>query len=388
MRIRRTIWGAFWILSLVAISFYGGTISYGIFFAITLVPVFSLFYIICVWFCYRVYQEIGSRNIVCGKSVPYYFVLRNENKFAFSSIGVRFFSDFSYVEKLPFEIEFELLPGEEYRYETSFVCKYRGEYEVGIKELTFSDFLGLFCIKSKVKETKKIIAAPRLIRICELKSVSDISAMLQKETVKTVTEQDIITREYIQGDALKQIHWKATAREQKLMSRKMTGEEKRGVSLFFDTRRYQIDPKEYLPVENRVLEIVLALVFFLTEKNIPVLACYNQEEIHQIHLFNIGDFKEFYEQVKVLRFGQEENTINSIRQVLQKGMIANKQVMFLVLQKINYEMLEMLQPIWRNGVIVVFYVVTEENIEEFCMMSNENRRIIAVTPQEEPEAIL
>lgn len=388
MRIRRVILGALWVLSLVAISFFGGSISYGFFFAITLLPCLSLFYIACVWLCYKVYQEIGSRNIVCGQSVPYYFVLRNENKFAFASIGIHFFSDFSYVEKLPGKIEYELLPQDRYRYETSFVCRYRGEYEVGIKEVVISDFLGLFRIRCAVKETKKVIVAPRLIRLHELKSISDISAMLQREAVAMATEQDVITREYVQGDPLKQIHWKATACQQKLMSRKLTGEEKRGAELFFDTCRYEKDPKSYLPIENRILEIVLALVFFLTEKNIPIQVHYGQGEMKQVFLNKVGDFKGFYERIKALHFDKDENAQKDFTQILYRGLAEQKQVLFLVLHKISYAILEQTHPVSESGVIVVIYVVTEENIEAFCRLSNENRKIIAVAPQEEPEVAL
>ena len=236
MKIRRFNLGICWLLSLILISTYGGTVSYGIFFGLTLIPFISFLYILFVWIFHRVYQEIGSRNIVCGQSVPYYFVLKNESFFAFAGIKVFFYSNFSYVEELPEEIEYELLPGEQYKYETSFVCKYRGEYEVGIKEIIISDFWGLFGIKFAVRESKKVIAAPKLIQLDELKSVSDISAMMQRDHLQT-TEPDVVTREYVAGDALKQINWKATARESKLMTRKSVGEEKRGIALIFETKR-------------------------------------------------------------------------------------------------------------------------------------------------------
>ena len=52
------------------------------------------------------------------------------------------------------------------------------------------------------------------------------------------------------GDAIKQIHWKATAREQKLKTRNRIGEEKRGITIFLDTRRESEEPYKYLPLEN------------------------------------------------------------------------------------------------------------------------------------------
>lgn len=388
MRKRRAVLGVSWLLSLAAISFYGGTVSYGIFFALTFLPLLSLFYIVCVWFRYKVYQEIGSRNIVSGQSVPYYFVLQNEDKFAFAAIGISFFSDFSYVEELPGKTEYELLPGEKYRYETSFVCRYRGEYEVGIKEVTISDFLRLFRIQCKISETKKVIVAPRLIKIHELKSVSDISVMLLRERVRQAAEYDIVTREYVHGDALKQIHWKATAREQKLMSRRLIGEEKEGVLIFFDTHRYDERPEIYLPLENRLLETVLSVAFFLSEKNIPVMVECGQEKFRRSHLKGIGDFGEFYDQIGKLEFDREQDTKGRILRIVGRGAALDKHVAFFILQEVDFEILEAAKQISENGVIVVFYIITEENVEDFRAVSDSNRRIIAITPQDKLEEIL
>lgn len=388
MRMRRAVYGVLWLLSLVVISFYGGTVSYGIFFALTFLPFLLLLYIFCVRLRYKIYQEIGSRNIVSGQSVPYYFVLQNEDWFAFASIGISFYSDFSYVEELPEKMEYELLPGEKYRYETSFVCRYRGEYEVGIKEVTISDFLRLFRVRCAAKGIQKVIVAPKLIRIREIRSIADVSAMVQREVLKQAAQQDIVTREYVNGDALKQIHWKATARAQKLMSRRLIGEEKEGVLLYYDTKRYDEKPERFLPLENRLLETVLSLALFLCEKNIPVSLRCGQGTFGKDRLNGIGDFGDFYEQIRELVFDQAEDRKQGILRMLDRGEALHKQVAFFVLQKMDLEILEMTKRISQNGVTVVFYVITEERIEELCAMSDENRRIIKITPQDKLEEML
>ena len=121
MKIRRGILLVSWLLSLICISFYGGTVSYGFFFGVTLIPVISLIYLVFVYFRFKIFQELGTRNVVCGEPVSYYFVLQNDDWFAFSGVSVRMFSDFSYVEEMPDELEYELLPGESFRYETRLV---------------------------------------------------------------------------------------------------------------------------------------------------------------------------------------------------------------------------------------------------------------------------
>ena len=391
MRARRCILGICWFLSLIVISLYGGTVSYGIFFGLTLIPLISFLYIFFVWIFHRIYQEIGSRNIVCGQSVPYYFVLKNESLFSFASIKIFFYSDFSYVEELPEEIEYELLPGEQYKYETSFVCKYRGEYEVGIKEIMISDFWGLFRIKSALRETKKVIAAPKLIRLDELKSVSDISAMLQRDNLRT-TELDVVTREYAAGDALKQVNWKATARTHKLMSRRSVGEEKRGVALVFDTKRCSGEPEMYLPIENKILEIVLALALYMSKCNTSVSFFYHENDdragIRQGRLDSVGDIEGFYEQIRKLHFDKNTDMRTDLQGILRDGLLFDKAVIFFVLHEIDYDVLKVMYPLAENDTTVILYVVTDENIDEFCMLSDLSRRIIAITPEEELEEVL
>lgn len=391
MRVRRCILGICWLLSLILISLYGGTVSYGIFFGLTLIPFVSFLYIMFVWIFHRIYQEIGSRNIVCGQSVPYYFVLKNESWFAFAGIKIFFFSDFSYVEELPDEIEYELLPGEQYKYETSFVCKYRGEYEVGIKEIVISDFWRLFGIKFVVRESRKIIAAPKLIQLDELKSVSDISAMMQSENLQ-VTELDVVTREYSTGDPLKQINWKVTAREGKLMSRKPIGEEKRGVALMFDTRRCDKDPGVYLPIENKVLEIVLALALFMSKSNTPVSYFYHQKNAQnsteQGGLNGLQDIEDFYAQIKSVQFDTDADMGTDLMQIHREGHLMDKAVVFIILHEMNDDTLKLIYQLAENDTIVVCYVVTDENIDELCSTSDLSRRIIAITPEEELEEVL
>ena len=67
-----------WILSLVAISFYGGVVSYSFFFGVTLVPFISFAYLLAVYIFFRIYQKVESRDMVCGQPTPYFFVLQNE----------------------------------------------------------------------------------------------------------------------------------------------------------------------------------------------------------------------------------------------------------------------------------------------------------------------
>ena len=178
----RIIFAVLWILSVVGISFFGGPISYGFFTLLTLLPIISLLYLLLVSAFFRIYQEIGGRNLVANQPLPFYFILKNEYFFGFSSVRVYFFSSFSTITDLDDGVEYELLPKTGIRKNTNVVCKYRGEYEVGIKSIEVRDYFGLFKRRFNNKETLHVIVKPDVVKLTNLKSVRSDKMMTREST--------------------------------------------------------------------------------------------------------------------------------------------------------------------------------------------------------------
>lgn len=388
MKMRR--WGllCLWVLSLSAISYYGGAVSYGIFFGITLIPAVSLFYLAVVYFRLGIFQRIESRNMVCGQAMPYFFVLQNDGHIAFASISVKLFSAFSFVEKLPGDVEYELLPGERHTFETKLTCCYRGEYEVGVKEIVMTDFFCLFRIRYRLPGAIRALVLPKVPKVTRLSSIEDFTALLSMESRRQQTEPDAAVRDYMPGDALKQIHWKATAREQKLKTRSQTGEEKQGISVLWDTGRNSRDRKEYLPLENKMLEIVLAVGFFLAEKGIGFSGYCRQGAFMEKHVENIRDFDAFYRQVSETSFSREESFSRLIAEASENGIILRSKVVFCVLHELNEEVARFTEAFEKAGILTVLYVVTDEKIKDGDWQGNQRRRIVRIPAEAELEGRL
>jgi len=363
--------------SLAAITFYGGAASYGLFFGITLLPAVSLLHIACVYFRFKIYQEVGSRDMVCGRPERYFFVLKNEDYFAFSSVSIGLFSDFSYVEEIPGDTEYELLPGENFTYETRLVCRYRGEYEVGVKEVVVTDFLKLFRVRYENRGVIKALVRPRLVHLDELKSIADTPAALVRET-NAQTQADILVREYVPGDPPGQIHWKAAARTGKLMTRIRTGEEKQGISILCDMTRFSRREEEYLPLENKQLEALLALGYFFAGKDMGFDAYYAQERGVCRQVRGLKDFELFYESVSQVVFDEEGDFRNLLDQVMAQGLLWKSKMVFMVLHLLNDEVMEASQRLAAGGVLSVLYVVADQIPEEYVRQSTERRRIVMI----------
>ena len=388
MKTRRRIWLILWILSIVGISYFGGTISYLLFWAMTFVPILSFIYILFVYIQFRIYQEIESRTVICKQPVPYYFTLPNETFYAFAGLSVKMFSGFSYVTDIPEDKEYELLPGDADTHYSDLICKYRGEYEVGVKEVVITDFLGLFRFCYRLRETFKAVVLPRVIRLDELKSLKELYDFSSMENAYEKTEADILTRDYIPGDALKYIYWKASAREQKLKVRNLTGERKREIVLAFDTQRVSEKAEEHIPLENTLLEIVLALGNHFAEKRIPCKFLWGQQGMKQYDLEAMNQFEYFYQSISKVIFDESEKTENLLQYVQGNMQYMLGGTFILVTHRLTDDMLGSLQLWAKEGMRVIVYLVADYETERLERQSNSRFKLIAIPVDGNVEELL
>lgn len=388
MKWRRGIFIILWILSLVGISYYGGVISYTLFWGITLIFIISALYLLLVFLQFRIYQEIESRTIVCKQPMPYFFVLPNETYYAFAGISVRLFSELSYVTDMPDNEEYELVPGDQYVYHTQLICKYRGTYEVGVKEVILTDFFRLFRFRYKLSGTIKALVYPRVIHMKELESIKDILNISLQATPLQQTEPDVVTRAYIPGDALKHIHWKASAKEQQLKTRNMLGERKRDILLLYDTKRYSKNEYVHMPLENQILETVLALVAFFAEKNIGITAYCGQKGLHKSEIEGLNQFQLFYEEAAHVVFDERENIVDVLQQLTGTGVLLQAQTLMVVVHRAEDALMKLLQILAAEGVNIVLYLVTDESVEEYIRRSNSRFKIVVLPIEGDLEELL
>ena len=294
------------ILSLVGISFYGGPVSYGFFFLMLAIPAISAIYAAAVYFRFRIYQKINAKVLVVETPVDFYFTLQNETCFAFASIRTDFFSKYSTISGFDPDTEYELFPHSGIDKQTILVCRYRGEYEVGIDHVIVRDFLKLFTFSFKNNETITVSVIPRLV-ILEGITAIECMSLTAPDSLTNMSEPDVLVRDYIPGDDIRMINWKLTASTFKPSVRKLTGVNTPAISIIMDSHRVGTDPDEYLPLENKILETTIALTYYYLENGVKV----------RIYAYESGpvcyaadtpdDFEDAYNKLSYFSF-REENT--------------------------------------------------------------------------------
>jgi uncharacterized protein (DUF58 family) len=375
---RRLILLLLFILSLVAISFYGGLISYTLFYAVLFIPLISFAYLFYVHLHFTIYQDIKTRYIVAREPIPYSFILANEWNIVFTGIAVRLFADFSSVGDVPDNQEFILFPGDKISFDTTLTCKYRGEYEIGVSKLIITDFLGVFRLSYRMPSTIKAIVKPRIIRFDTLGDVPDLNVFIQSNFRQDINEPDLTVRDYIPGDPLKMIHWKSSARSGTLKVRNDVGTLRKKILLLTDSQRISQEKSIYLPLENKILEQTIALLYYFARQNIPADALFLKDQPESRSITGIHQFNQVYEELSSLNFHRENNFSALLHNSLNNGMLAQASVIFMVIQEINGELFAALSELSLTGKIIIVYVAGDADISDYIRQSGDRLKIIGI----------
>jgi len=384
LRRNRIIWLVLFILSLVSISYFGGPVSYGFFFTMLLIPVVSLAYIMYVIICFRIYQYNDGKAFVVDNPVPYSFRLINEFPIPFAGIRVRFFSSFSTINELSDKTEYELMPNTGISRETTIVCHYRGEYEIGIKEVEVQDYFRLFKIKYVNRETRRVTVNPKIVFLSNLKSFE----MHAEDAVNNPSRPDIVTREYVPGDDLRLINWNQTARTGVLMTKERIGEEGNGVSVITDICRYSSEQAVYLPVENKILEIAIAVSLFFANKNIGTKEYHISGGLVTAIVNNNQQFDDFYKIMSAISFDEANTQKKLFEALIDDNSLFHSAVVYMVLQKWSESAADMVNSLSRRNIFTVVYIVSDESKDKPLVDRTDMAQIIYISPEAKLEEVL
>ena len=378
---KKLIWLFFYILSLVGISFFGGRAVYGFHFAVLMFPLICGLYLLYVYFNFRIYQKVEGRTRVAGHPTEYYLSLQNESIFAFSSVEIILYSDFSNITGLDGDLRFELMPHTGINRESILLCKYRGHYNVGVKELVIQDFFGFFKVHYRCDDQTDVWVKPDIIYLDGLRN-SDVLSVTARDQMVNMTERDVLVRQYVSGDPVKDINWKASARTGELLVRNRIGEEKQGVTIIMDSKRYSDKIAEYLPLENKIIEACIALTCYFEKHNIPVNVVFlNNSKPVSVNVNDTNGFNRLYNVLSDIQFVSENRSATLFSWVAEQGTVYDSKMCYLILHEKTPESVRFCESLRLNCVNYTNYVVTDEIIKE-------SKEDIRVSPEADLKEVL
>ena len=347
----------FLISTAIFASFYGGNITYILFFTTLFLPVFCLFYTAYVNARFKIHQTIPKVRLVKMESVPYHFVLANEDFFTFTSIKVSFYDKTSHVSLNDHSNIYCLGPNSNKKIDGTVYGDYRGTYEIGAVSVEITDFLGLFRVTYAIKSPLRLIVSPRILTLENLNLTSFIKDSTTTKNAQSPVNQIVDTelRKYTKGDNKKLIHWKASAKEQTLLTKKMINLEEFETLLFIDLQKVSTEDAINLVSEDKVVELSLAIANHFLLHLIPLRIIYQDHKKTEVLLHGKKDLNNLYEQCINFKFQNTTPIHTLIRDYCTKHL--SNDYYIIISPNLNRDLFENLFALQKKGKQITFFYI-------------------------------
>lgn len=307
------IWTITVVLCLIFASNYGGVVPFVLLKTVIAIPVIGALY--CIWIAihFRFYQNIPEKTVVKGEPVEYSLCMSNEDYIEYCSLQVVYYQNRARLIGVNEEARYLLKRGERKEMCTSMCCKYRGEYEVGVDYFIIRDYLQMIRLQYRPVSAFKVLVLPRIVTWCYEREVFEDKAGSNNARTLRGGEVDVQVRNYVRGDSLNHIHWKASAKMGELMSREDCETRKNQLLLTVDLRPVGENEEERLQYEDMVMEQMVAIIHSCLVRHIPCTVLMQSGTWKQIEITNLEQWKAFYESTAKLTFSANQSLENALQ---------------------------------------------------------------------------
>jgi hypothetical protein len=262
-------------------------------------------------------EKLSNETVVKGESAEYFFTVINKSFVIFSRVSAEFFTDAAIapgVEMTDSEIvsvaevkkSFSIKPFGKKVVAFAVTCPYRGEYRLGVNKLTVYDALGLFKFSRNFlkDDAMTIYVNPRLIKKETALVAREDEAPRSFNLINgddTAVISDL--REYVYGDSMRKVHWKATARRNELIIKNFQAISKSFCVFVFDNGLMdKIPPSEAIVKQDQMIEDLVGMAKYACDERFPALI------MHFSKPFDLSPapFEKLYAEAAELRFDAED----------------------------------------------------------------------------------
>ena len=325
MRKNRLIYGAVVLVLFIFITLRYSDMTYAAFYAALILPIISFLLALLSKNKVNISEKLSHNFVTKKEQVEYKVEIKNRGflpcffaclHFDLQDIGLDADTSEEYLTIKPFG---------SYEATVNLSGKYRGIYDVGIENAIIYDFLGIFKFKLNYTKGLRLWVAPQIIEIPELQ----LEAIQEGETVikRHFQGKDYNTlfdlREYQPTDTYKQIHWKATAKRNELIS-KNPQEIEQLATVFFINNERKLKPLERaLEREDRMMDVVVSAMshcYHLGHRMaLQTLKPKYLSTMNERHTEFTTDFTHLYHEASILLFGDFGNFNHLLNECLSFG---------------------------------------------------------------------
>ncbi len=300
------------ILSLVWVSLQGGLLPYLTFYTILMIPVGSAAYLFYVCKALRFYQGPSSHLVTRSEGFTFPIVLENTGPLPI--VSLRLIMEKELCSFLNFDNgrTWSLNPGARLEFAPEMACLFAGAYPVGAKQFVIRDCFGLFSYTGRIPMPWRAAVRPQITDRAD--ALLDMDQIRTAMELKSASRESILgsdLREYQNGDSLRHIHWKNSARSGTLLVRCPEPRQMEQIRILLLPEAMGNgdgpDPLSRIRRRDHFLELIVSIANYFCRQNQSVIFWYPQEEMLETVVDSYENFQEFYERIPDLLSGSDEN---------------------------------------------------------------------------------
>ena len=300
----RIVYGLLLVGSSLLVYYFPNLITSIFFHTTVFILLLSLAHLIYSYAVIRISQNLEPNIVEHGQTAQYSCNISNEGSLPTAAVTVNFLFDSTMFKDQLKSKTFTLSNNKNRVFDYDLSCKYRGVYQVGLKSVDLVDMLNVFKFKVHNIESRNITVLPKITQLpnfyippkaeSDKKAVSAISA----EGANSLVD----VRKFAQGDALKHIHWKLSARHDELLVRNLERSAQNSTLVFLDTSKGRYDFENNLIVEDKLMEALVSVVSQCIMQNHILEINYNTfNPVHTV-CSTRDDFHAFYTEISKITF--------------------------------------------------------------------------------------
>lgn len=300
-------WVIYYVCLLATLVFallFPGRTSSAFFYTLLALPVVSLASVLLMLAGFQYEQSLERTTAVKGDSVAYRLTLRNKNLMTLHSLRANFRGNHAIYANEFRDRAISVPPFSAVSVDIPIPCKYRGAYDVGLRQIRLSDYLGLFSFKQDVAQLGTVTVYPRILPVSGFPAMAGDADDMGSQSAKGQQSAESISdiRKYSNGDRLRSIHWKLSAKKEELMVKNFEQATGSAAELVIDGSRITGSAEDMAELSDRLVECAVSLAWHFVTRSIPVTVwlCAKRMESHPVR--NANEFDGIYQKLSEANF--------------------------------------------------------------------------------------
>ena len=252
--------------------FLGGTMPYFIFYVFSLAFILPLTHSFILLKMINGRVEIPKAYLFTGETIDIKYHIENQSILSIPYVEIKSNIYKTLTGEASDKISFLLEKNKSFTHSESVILKRRGYYDLGDIEITIADVFGFYSLRRTLSSNISLLVYPEPINLSTFQVAASQKPGQLSVQSSVFKDKNKITslREYREGDSIRSVHWRLSARQDNLITKEYDNPGDNNVIIFIDNYIDHFKNDKDRRLEDKTADTALAIVNYCLRENIKV----------------------------------------------------------------------------------------------------------------------